>query len=58
MHSYIYCDAASVNPNGTKLHLPNSFVTFFIHGNPFFVIGPRSLPRNPPDCITLDIEFS
>ena len=34
-------DAAAVNPNGIKI-------------SPFFNNGPRSLPRNPPDCYILD----
>ena len=35
-------------------HLANGLITFFIEVNPVFSIGPRSLPRNPPDCIILD----
>ena len=27
---------------------------FFINGNHVFNNGPRSLPRNTPDCIMLD----
>ena len=38
-------DVAAVNPNGIKL---------FINGNPVFSHGPKSLPRNPPNCIVLD----
>ena len=34
--------------------LANGLITFFISGNPVFSNGPRSLPRNPPDCIILD----
>ena len=29
-------------------------MTYFINGNPVFSVGPRSLPRNPLDCIILD----
>ena len=36
-------------------HLANGLITFFINGNPVFNNRPRSLPRNPPDCIILDI---
>ena len=35
--------------------LANGLITFFINGNPVFSNGPRSLLRNPPDCIILDI---
>ena len=48
-------DAAVVNPKGIKTLLANGLITFFIKGNPVFSNGPRSLPRNPPDCIVLDI---
>ena len=44
-------DAAAVNPNGTNTLLANGIKTFFIKGNLTFLKGPRSLPRNPPDCI-------
>ena len=48
-------DAAAVNPKGIKTILANGLITFFISGNPVFSNGPRSLPRNPPDYIILDI---
>ena len=47
-------DAAVLNPNGIKALLSNGLITFFINGNPVFNNGPRGLPRNSPDCITLD----
>ena len=34
--------------------LTNGLITVFVNGNPAFSNGPRSLPRNPPDCIILD----
>ena len=46
-------DAAAVNPNGIQTLLPNGVATFFINGNPVFNNGPRSLPRNPPNCTIL-----
>ena len=46
-------DAAAVNPNGIKTVLANGLSTFFIKGNPNFSNGPKSLPKNPPDCPTL-----
>ena len=49
-------DAAAVNPNGIKTLLANGLITFFIVGNPVFNNGPRSLPRNHPDLIILDIS--
>ena len=47
-------DDATVNPNGIKTFLANGLVTFFINGNPIFSNGPRSLPRNPSNCVILD----
>ena len=44
-------DAAAVNPKGIKMLLASGLITFFINGNPVFSNGPRSLPKNPPDCI-------
>ena len=49
-------DATAVNPKGIKTLLANGLITFFISGNPVFSNEPRSLPRNPPDCIILDIR--
>ena len=38
--------------------LVNGLSTFPIKGNPVFSNGPKSLPRNPPDCpILYAIEF-
>ena len=39
--------AATVNSNGIKTLLAN--------GNPLFSNGPKSLPKNPPDCPILCI---
>ena len=47
--------AAAVNPRGIKTLLANGLITFFISGNPVFSNGSRGLPKNPPDCIILDI---
>ena len=47
-------DAAAVNPKGIKTLLANGLIIFFISGNPVFSNVPKSLPRNPPDCILLD----
>ena len=47
-------DAAVVNPIAIKTLLANHLFTFLINGSPVFNNGPRSLPRNPPDCIILD----
>ena len=43
-------DAAAVNRNGIKTLLANGLSAFFIKGNPVFRNGPKSLPKNPPDC--------
>ena len=48
-------DAAAANRNGIKTLLANDLIAFFINGNAIFNNGPRSLPRNPPDLIMLDI---
>ena len=47
-------DAATVNHNGIKTLLANGVITFFINGNLVFSNGPRSLPRNPPNCTIPD----
>ena len=47
-------DAAAVSANGIKTLLANGLIAFFINGNPVFSYGPRSLSRNPPDCIIFD----
>ena len=47
-------DAAAVIPKGIKMLLANGLIKFFINGNPVFSNRPKSLPRNPPDCIILD----
>ena len=44
-------DAAAVNPNGIKTLLASGLITSFINGNPVFSNGPRSLRKNPTDCI-------
>ena len=41
---------------GIKTLLANDLITFFISGNPVFSNGPSNLPRNPHDCIILDIS--
>ena len=43
-------DAAAVNPNGIKTLLANGLGTFPIKDNQVFSNGPKSLPKNPPDC--------
>ena len=46
-------DTAAVNPNGIKTLLANGFCICLIKGNPVFSNGPKSLTKNPPDCIIL-----
>ena len=48
-------DAAAVNPNRIKTLSTNGLITFFISSNPVFSNGPKSLPRNPLDCVIVDI---
>ena len=47
-------DVAAVNTTGVKTLLANGFTTFPIKDNPVFNNGPKSLPKNPPDCTILD----
>ena len=47
-------NAAGFNPNGIKTLLANGLSSFLIKGNSVFSNGPRSLPKNPPDCPILD----
>ena len=47
-------DAAAVDLYGIKTILANGLITFFIDGSRVCNNGPRSLPRNPPECIILD----
>ena len=47
-------DANAVKPDGIKTLLANSLIEFFVNDNPAFSNGPRSIQRNPPDCIILD----
>ena len=46
---------AAVNANRIKTLSGNGLITFFISGNPVFSNRPRSVPRNSPDRIMLDI---
>ena len=41
------------NPNGIKILLANGLSTFPIKGNHIFSNGPKSLPKNSPDCSVL-----
>ena len=43
-------DAAAVNPYGIKTLLANGLSTFSITGHPVFNNGPKSPPKNSPDC--------
>ena len=47
-------DAASVNHNGASTFFANCANTAFINGEKTFINGPRSIRRNPPNCIILD----
>ena len=47
-------DAATVNPNGIKKLFANGLSTFRNKSKSLFSNGPRSLPRNPPDCTILE----
>ena len=46
-------DAVVVNPKRIEKLSANGLITFFIKGNPVFSNGPKSLPRNHPDCAIL-----
>ena len=47
-------DGNAANPNGVKTLLANDLSTFLIKGQPTAINGPRSLPRNPPNCTILE----
>ena len=47
-------EVAAVNTNGTKILFADGLSIFFIKGKPVFSDGPRSLPKNPPNCAVLD----
>ena len=47
-------DAAAFNPKVIKTLLANELIKFFNSGNPAFSNGPKSLPKNHPDCFILD----
>ena len=53
MNSCICCWSAAVNPNGIKTLSANGLSAFFIKSNPVFSNGPKSLPKNPPNCLIL-----
>ena len=46
-------DAAVVNPSGIKTLLANVLSTCPIKRNPVLNNGPKSLPKNHPDCTIL-----
>ena len=46
-------DATAVNPNSVKMLLASGLGTFRFKGNPVFSNGPKTLPKNPPDCLIL-----
>ena len=50
MSSYQTQNVAAVNCNSIKMLLANGLSTFLNKDTPDFSNGPRSLPRNPPDC--------
>ena len=39
-----------MNPNGVNTLLVNGLSSFLIKGDPVFNNGPKSLPKNSPDC--------
>ena len=52
----IYAFASSaVNPYGIKTILANVLITTFINNKRIFINGPRSLSRNPPNCMFLEM---
>ena len=46
-------DTAAINYNGIKTVLANGLSIFFNKGNPIFSNGPKSLPKNSPNCANL-----
>ena len=54
---FLWIDASvvdtAINSNGIKRLLANVLSTFPLNDNPIFNNGPKSLPKNPPDCTML-----
>ena len=54
---FLWIDASvvntAINSNGIKRLLANVLSTFPLNDNPLFNNGPKSLPKNPPDCTML-----
>ena len=48
-------DADAVKTNDMSTVIANCLVTFFINDKSTFINGPRSLPRNLPNCIIYEI---
>ena len=48
-----FVDAAGNNPYGFKSLLASGLSRFFIKRNLIFSSGPKSLPKNSPDCLIL-----
>ena len=53
--SFVAGEAVADNPNGISIGLANGLSKFFTNGRPTFTNDPKSLPRNPPDCMILHI---
>ena len=50
-------DATAVNSNGIKTLSANGLSTFLVKGNSGCSKGPKSLPKNLPDCQFYVVEF-
>ena len=46
-------DSVAFDPNGIKTFLAKSLSKFFIKDKSAVSNGPKSLPKNPPDCPVL-----
>ena len=49
-NSCIVADDDDANPNSIKILLANGLRTSSIKGKPVFSNGPKSLPKNLPEC--------
>ena len=50
IETFSYDGATAVNSNSSRTPLANSISIYSIKGNSVFSNGPKSLPKNSPDC--------
>ena len=53
-HSILCIPASAADAAAASPSIPRGLIVEFHKGNPVFSNGPKSPPRNPPNCIILD----